>query len=123
MGRSEAREEERGRDAARLPPKLAYRNRDRDGGVTVAPSGDREAQTQCGHNSAIRLLFPSLSARKKTIISLNNCPSVFLIHRQLVDRRPLVQGGQGRRKEAHGCRRLGGDAARPTERFFFEQVD
>ena len=61
-------EEEGGRDAARLHPKLAFRNRDRDGGVTVAPSGDREAQTQCGHNSAIRLLFPSLSARKKTII-------------------------------------------------------
>ena len=49
-------------------PKLACRNRDRDGGVTVAPSGDREAQPQCGQNSAIQLLFPSLSARKKTII-------------------------------------------------------
>ena len=36
----------------------------------------------------------------------------------MVDQSPLLQGGEGTQKKAHGYRRLGGDAARSPASFF-----
>ena len=48
---------------------------------------------------------------------------VIYIHRQLIDMTLLVQGGEGTQKEASGCWRLGGEAARMPPKSVYKYRD